>query len=597
MPDPTGYRAIHGTDFLRLHDQCRRTAASGTPALPVYSLGDRVAVGPGYRGGDRACLGCLEYRLRLATDAANLNHPWVRLWSGTPALSVRLTVEAVLDDLRGTDTLDSSDATQPCYLIDQRGARLHRLHRSVGCYACRHRAQRAPATEASLGPSLRGARFQDRAPRDEFVHALHDDLVGPITGLVRVHTAYGAMTGAMLPQSPNMGFGRAIRFDQAAFVAVMEAYERLCGHPFTADRLLSRHELPDTAILLGELDLGGYHDDQLAARTSRIRTPRAPARLWVAGRAALSDQTVHVPADIAFYNYEPAFGVDYHRARRSRERGRDKDFQESSSGSALGASFAEAGLHALLEVLERDAFLRFWYRRDVLPTLALTDLPPTPAELVEEIEAAGFEPIAVVMPGPGGVAVLGAFAFQRDGRFPYVFCAAGSGLTWETALTAGLWELVNIIRTPRERTRAQIAAALRTRWDVRTIDDHIDYHLLPHNGIRVRAKCGGPRLTLSRLTSIAPDPELPQALSALDLIAAITERLHRAGLGEPVFIDQGNVELADLGLHAVKCVVPGALPMTFGTAHLRVRGLETLRTIGRADLLHGTRQLEPHPFP
>ncbi|MGY2062980.1 YcaO-like family protein, partial [Nocardia gipuzkoensis] len=188
-------------------------------------------------------------------------------------------------------------------------------------------------------------------------------------------------------------------------------------------------------------------------------------------------------------------------------------------------------------------FLRFWYRRDLLPTLALTELPPTPAELVEEIDAAGFEPIAVVMPGPGGVAVLGAFAFQRDGRFPYVFCAAGSGLGWEAALTAGLWELVNIIRTPRDRTHAEITAALADRWDVRTIDDHIDYYLLPDNGIRVRAKCGGPRLTLPQLTSIAPDPALPQTLSALDLIETITERLHRAGLGEPVFIDQGNVEL------------------------------------------------------
>lgn len=99
-------------------------------------------------------------------------------------------------------------------------------------------------------------------------------------------------------------------------------------------------------------------------------------------------------------------------------------------------------------------------------------------------------------------------------------------------------------------------------------------------------------------------PGAPEPVADLSaLLTATVDRLAAAGL-EVVTVDQTEPGLRrSLGLHCVRVVVPGALPMTFGHVNRRTRGLPRLlevpHRLGRTDrpLRHEDLSLHPHPFP
>jgi ribosomal protein S12 methylthiotransferase accessory factor len=88
---------------------------------------------------------------------------------------------------------------------------------------------------------------------------------------------------------------------------------------------------------------------------------------------------------------------------------------------------------------------------------------------------------------------------------------------------------------------------------------------------------------------------------ALDHVAGLCRE---AGLDEAFVVDQSTTEHVDLGLRVARVVVPGMLPMCFGSPQQRLGGLprreRALAAIGRGPahdagddaLLH-----DPHPFP
>lgn len=87
------------------------------------------------------------------------------------------------------------------------------------------------------------------------------------------------------------------------------------------------------------------------------------------------------------------------------------------------------------------------------------------------------------------------------------------------------------------------------------------------------------------------------------LLTRTVARLARAGL-EVITVDQSEPGLRErFGLHCVKVVVPGALPMTFGHVNRRTLGLSRLldvpHRLGRTarPVHHGELPLHPHPFP
>jgi ribosomal protein S12 methylthiotransferase accessory factor len=85
---------------------------------------------------------------------------------------------------------------------------------------------------------------------------------------------------------------------------------------------------------------------------------------------------------------------------------------------------------------------------------------------------------------------------------------------------------------------------------------------------------------------------------ALDFLVA---QCRAAGLDQALVVDQSTREHRDLGLRVARVIVPGMLPMCFGSPQQRLSGIprraRALETLGRPDDDDRDLLLDPHPFP
>jgi ribosomal protein S12 methylthiotransferase accessory factor len=94
----------------------------------------------------------------------------------------------------------------------------------------------------------------------------------------------------------------------------------------------------------------------------------------------------------------------------------------------------------------------------------------------------------------------------------------------------------------------------------------------------------------------------PPHADLADDLAELVGRYLASGL-DVVVVDTTCPELSEGGFAAVKVVVPGAVPMTFGHRYRRVNGLPRLLTVPRLlgytdrDLRPDELNPHPHPFP
>ncbi|MFD0804303.1 hypothetical protein ACFQZU_23715, partial [Streptomonospora algeriensis] len=71
-----------------------------------------------------------------------------------------------------------------------------------------------------------------------------------------------------------------------------------------------------------------------------------------------------------------------------------------------------------------------------------------------------------------------------------------------------------------------------------------------------------------------------------------------AGLHRIALVDQTSREHADAGTAVMRAVVPGTVPMCFGTAQLRFAGIPRLEAaLGEAPREDDRVPYVPHPFP
>ncbi|MGW2995713.1 TOMM precursor leader peptide-binding protein, partial [Streptomyces sp. NPDC001193] len=155
--------------------------------------------------------------------------------------------------------------------------------------------------------------------------------------------------------------GQANRYTASRDLAFLEGLERYAGtHRRTGSRLLtaSYAELGERA--LDPAECGFY-----APRTYRedpLVSPFDPQRPipWVYGHSLRDDRPVLVPARLVHYSAGLAA---------------DNFVFECSNGCAIGSCTEEALLGALLELIERDAFLLAWYGGLPLTEIDLASVP------------------------------------------------------------------------------------------------------------------------------------------------------------------------------------------------------------------------------
>ncbi|MEV7725321.1 TOMM precursor leader peptide-binding protein [Streptomyces sp. NPDC087917] len=615
---------------LGLAEELSRHALSHPVALvPVRLDGPLAVIGPVLRPGAAACLCCTEYQ-RLATAGGRV--PW-----RSPELALGGVLSPAITESLGALALDlleedrdprpparstpGAEAEAEAEPVAPPTATVHLVHQGRGTWTT-HRVRPVGGCEvcSPLPPDSASAPSPlPSAPRplpDPYVlrqpnshtsntglrDALHDERFGPVRRLLRSEDSAFCLTTAFVTDGrlvDDGGYGRAHDFPDSERIALFEGAERHAGMRPTGrrtDLTASYAELgPDRALDPARL---GLPDPAHQGHPASPTVPYTPdLRLdWVRAWSLTRRRETAVPEHAAYWDVPGP--------------GRPRVVYESSNGCGLGNSPEEAALYGLFEIAERDAFLMAWYAATPLRRLeAPTDDPDT-ALLVDRATLAGYRLELRDATNDFGIpAVIAVCRYEgAHPDAPRMFLAAGAHHDPRAAIRSAVAEVVtNVLDAPHRSLaegRPRDPLRLRPLLDrpdlVETLDDHVGLNTLPEAAPRLEfLYADTPIVPLARAFPGAPAPV--EDLS--DLLARTVERLARAGL-EVIAVDQSEPGVrARLGLHCVKVIVPGSLPMTFGHVNRRTDGLPRLlevpHRLGRTDrpLRHADLALHPHPFP
>ncbi|HLU73576.1 MAG TPA: TOMM precursor leader peptide-binding protein [Nonomuraea sp.] len=577
-----------------------RARAAGSTLLPVRCDGALVLVGP-LAGPDSAgCLACAE-RTRLDS-----------LPGPVPAGAPQTMGGAVPPQAAGLVAALASDAVAAGttgVLWALRGEDLevsaHRVLPFGGCEVCAPLPQDAPRPVVAGRHPVTGSALREDNPRTETAAQLREVLVdwrlGPVQRLYRWEDRTLPLASARLTGSAGLigtGYGRSEDFAEAERVALFEALERLTG-------MRPRGIVPEVYATHGGLDPGvavdpavlGLHEPDLERHPEFVLEPYAPEKPmhWVYGWSMTHHRPRLIPEQFVYWDSRLWF-----------DGRKERMFYDSSNGCGLGSSQAEAVLHGLFEVAERDAFLMAWYARTPLRRIAPPADDPQLGRLVDRLGSLGHDLLLFDATNDFGVPVVLSMTRRRvpDPRLPNTLFAAGASRHPLQAMRTAAAEVYINVRNKADKRiaafeRERLLAMVDDPFLVRTLDDHVFVNALDEAGEWHEFLLGG--------GSAAPWRELwPEPPPCRDLGGYLEEwvdRLASAGL-EVIAADQSEPVTRDrLGLHAAKVVVPGSLPMTFGYVYRRTRNLPRLLEVpARLGRLPGPARYEdlpfhPHPFP
>lgn len=536
---------------------------------------NRVRIGPVLDADGDSCLDCLSYWLQH-------NRPDNALWRSLPSqelyalatfpwmpLHYRM-IEDVSASFLASDYRRNFIDLEPANLSVQ----THHYQPSPTCPRCTPRVDDSSAFVKA--PSIIVAkpdRATYRSNRLPSPGNLRQRYVDYRVGLVR--HMYRELNSEMLPmwgaenKLPNMeiaeiGFGRHESARTCESIAVLEALERYCG--FSPRRrkstvrgsyagLMAAGEpvLDPRSFILSESAQQNEPGYELAAYSEDLVYD------WIWAYSFRRSSPVLIPQQFCFYG--PTTPIS------------EKFVLETSSGCALGSSLEEAAFHGLLEVIERDAYMARWYLQAAPKRIELND-PAMPdvhrlnaRALAEGYELAAFD-IHLEVPIP---VVLAMIIDPTEGAGVASYCASAAHPKGANAVIGAMVEVCSSIGIYEKTFAAERERAHALRLDsslVQQMRDHVLLYSAPESLDRLSFLDRSSHAHSA--SSIFSDLEKPW--SSMEL----TTDLHRLVSAvcqvadDVLIVDQTASILDPLGLHCVKMLAPGLLPVTFGHQYRRI---------------------------
>jgi ribosomal protein S12 methylthiotransferase accessory factor len=365
--------------------------------------------------------------------------------------------------------------------------------------------------------------------------------------------------------TPLFGYGKGLTETESLIGAFGEAMEQYSAARIPAADLCFAplDRLPGPAIPLSELSL--YTESQYGRPGFPFR-PYDPSRpiSWTRGSWLDTGEPVWLPAAAVYMNAPPADSSPL--------------CQVTSNGLAAGESVGQAALHAVLELIERDALILTW----------LGERPASRVILDEQLDE-GLDEILTSIARRGARVELYLLSAGID--VPVALCLArGDGLSWpgatlgsgahlnpRIAIRKAILELGQTgpyhARLWAERTAAIPADAS----DVRSFAQHALFYLPPEHSRAFDFLCANGETVLYSTLEDSGDPGLKVCI----------DRLAAAGLRAAI-ADVTSPDVALLPLRVVRAVVPGLEPLHCGFGMERLDN-QRVRALGRIN-----RQI--HPF-
>lgn len=577
----------------------------GRPWLSAYMMRREGIVGPFVRPRNPGCSQCAHHRWSVAgqdreevleTQFSMLMHGRIVREKPLRAAQIRhianLAVEEARRFLQGGEPLTEGRL----YLVDSESmsCSLHRFLPDPACKVCGGLPEDTPeAARLTLPPSKKSSPDGYRCIPESDLHAAlldtyFDEKTGIVTRKANILTSPFAEVGMILlsSQGKEIVGGRSHVFAASETTAVLEGLERLCGMSPRGKRTVvfdSYHRFaPDTA--LDPVTVGVYSEAQYGSPDFPFEPfdPNQPIP-WVWGYSMARKSPLLVPEQLAYYS-----GSGF--------------VHEFSNGCSVGGSLAEAIFHGILEVVERDSFLLTWYTRLPLPPLDPSTVEDRTFQLMMERmrSIAGYDVRFFNSTMEHGIPSIWAIAKRIKPEGPNLLCSAGAHVDIVRAAKSAIFELaggIGRVEAELNAHRDAVPGMLHDPYLVERMEDHALLYSLPEAESRLS-------FLLQREEPMRPfDRSFPRPESREDMadeLQHLVEKVLRRGL-DVIVVDQTSPELSIRGLHCVKVLIPGLLPMAFGYTLTRLTGLDRVRRIPM-ELGYRTGELapsevNPHPHP
>jgi ribosomal protein S12 methylthiotransferase accessory factor len=474
---------------------------------------------------------------------------------------------------------------------------LHTVLQRPDCPACKKKAQPIPTSAES-------PRLTIDSPGD--IRAAASSLVSPLCGIVRdfrqmpKDVTEPAAPYVFRAQLANHRFvkekgdeliaaGKGMTLQEAMSSALGEAVERYSAACWDHRQVLfaRRGELDGESVDPRALVL--YRPEQY---TELPYTPYSEkTRLgWLQARSLVTDHLVFVPA----------LAVSMVHQVRSKE---EYLFGPTSNGLAAGPTRADATLSAILEVMERDAFVITWSNR-----LACLSIDPGthPDEDVRDLYRSYLRRDVALhiarLPVDHPVHVMLAFAMDCESREPAVVVGLGADLSPSVAARKAVLEVGQVrpalrMRLRDPKTRARLADLVENPHRTSALNDHDLLYASPAMAAAFEF------LNTGHATAFDWDTDA----EGKDIPTSTSERLGRIlnsfrSVGSDVLVyDLSPRDMMALGLHTVRAIIPGFQPIDFGWKERRLGGSRLFELPFRLGLRSEPTTVEtlnrlPHPL-
>lgn len=247
----------------------------------------------------------------------------------------------------------------------------------------------------------------------------------------------------------------------------------------------------------------------------------------------------------------------------------------NSSGCAASPNRCHALQNALLELVERDAFMRFWMSRQGAVPLSLTAeaLGEATRKLCQHLMQQGCRVTLLRLTTPWAQVVL---SVAQHASLQFTLCGAGAGWTVADAVHKAMGEITTGVLARLAGVQTQPITPEAVRYPV----DHLHLYCQPEHFRRADFLFELP--TGKGVVKASPAPAtLPSLLAAFEA----------AGQGAYVAWQPEESLTRDYKnrpIHVARVVAPGLVPIAFGAA---------LMPLGMGIPLHDGWDGFPHPFP
>ncbi len=337
------------------------------------------------------------------------------------------------------------------------------------------------------------------------------------------------------------GWGKGTTLEAATVSAIGEAIERYCASMPDVHRIVWSPPAALTGDALRPDVLALYGEDQYARREFPfVRFDPKVAHPWVAGEWLADRTAVWVPAVLAFLALDIS---------------REHSFcQGTSSGLAAGMDRSEAALRAILELLERDAFMTSWRTQQSGQRIYLDQtLDPDLQAIVAGLNALGARVELVLLRSPGGYPTAVALGFGDGIKWPGATLGLATDPAPGVAVRQAILELGQTGPYLRRMMLEGKQPAPASVEDVKEMLDHARYYFLPEHACALDY--------LWDTTNSCSFADLPGGSERS--LAAVAERLTAAGV-RVALVDVTSSDVATRAVWVMRAVSPDLQPIAFG---------------------------------